>query len=242
MGNKSFVFYQSFRPLAELDDATRLQLYDAVTKYGLFGTLSDKLPIIVRAILAPILPTIDAATQRYEKRGGRPRKEETVKNHSETVSKPTETVSKPTENSFSLNVNDNENVNVNDNVNADADEEEDTNGGRAASSSSSSSSESFSPSAFILNFWNSVGQQYPYLKKIEYISPALEQKIVSGYEFALTCCDNDVNRAKNMLAKAVANMAQSKFFAQNQGKATLTWLFASTDNLEKCANGQYNDY
>lgn len=124
------------------------------------------------------------------------------------------------------------------------DEEEDTNSGLAASSSSSSSSlkESFSPSAFILKFWNSVGRQYPYLKKIEYISTALEQKIAAGYEFALTCCDNDVNRAKNMLAKAVVNMAQSNFFEKNQGKATLTWLFASTENLEKCANGQYNDY
>ena len=82
MGNRdSFIFYGSFyEAISCLDDATRLQCYDAVASYAITGS-EPELNGVAKAIFALVKPQIDANNKRYNngckgaeygKKGGRP--------------------------------------------------------------------------------------------------------------------------------------------------------------------------
>lgn len=238
----SFVFYKSFLDcLSGLSDEMQLHLYQAIAGYGIEERINVELTPTENAIMALIIPQIDAASERYERRGGRPKKN--PENPNEKVSKPFSEVSKPKseiEKGFDLNIDNDKNKDKN--IDIDEEEEEDSKPEKVASSSSSSLDiNNFSPTDFILKWWNVIAERHPHMKKVTYISRSLEAKVNDRYKFALECNNNNVIRAKNMLASAVSNMGESDFFADNAGKSTLTWLFASDDNLEKTANGNYNN-
>ena len=110
----SFVFYKSFVNSAKkLPPELRLELYEAIIDYALEDIpIKEDASVVVAAIMAAIVPQIDANNQRYKngKKGGRPKEpsvseSETIgfddKNHRFSDSEP--------------------NVNVNANVNANAD-------------------------------------------------------------------------------------------------------------------------
>ena len=114
----SLIFYRSFmESFAELPDDERLQMYDAVIKYGLDGK-EPKLSGLCAALFKLVKPQLDANERRYQNglKGGRKpngnqnvTKQEPNRNQSETKPKPNhnQTVTKTEPN-----------VNVNDNVNA----------------------------------------------------------------------------------------------------------------------------
>lgn len=136
MKRESFIFYQSFSDaIAELDDACRLAVYDAIVQYGLTGEMPE-VSGVPKAIMTLIRPQIDANLRRYEngrkgaehgKKGGRPRKNTGEPNPTETPESknenPEETPKKPQENpeitpeKGQANPTETPNVNVNDNVN-----------------------------------------------------------------------------------------------------------------------------
>lgn len=232
----------------------------AYFRYGFYKEEPTDLNGLEKALYLNNPPIIESYLANYEKKGGKVKKvgapygnnnagkAKTTQNNSNQLENNSETINSIQNNSEN-NSNQENNSHCKDKemdkekINKGKEEEEEEDSKQVASSSSSSAfKEDFSPIDFIQKWWNSICEDYPHLKKCEFISKSLQQKINEGYAFALDTCDNDVNRAKNMLAKAVVSMAKSEFFEKNQGKATLTWLFANTDNLEKCANGNFNDY
>lgn len=113
MERDSFVFYGSFyEALSSLDDATRLECYDAMTQYALSG-IEPELDGVAKAIFALIKPQIDANNRRYANgcKGGKPKTNQTI---TETKPKANQEVTKTKPNE---NVNDNDNENDNENVN-----------------------------------------------------------------------------------------------------------------------------
>lgn len=81
-----FIFYKSFyEAISELDDITRLQIYDAITLYALYGTRHE-LSGISLALFKLIQPQIDANNTRYKNgcKGGR----KPSVNHGKTKVKP----------------------------------------------------------------------------------------------------------------------------------------------------------
>ena len=119
---ESFVFYASFaEALAELDDAQRLQLYDAIVWYALDGIAPTTLTGVCKIIWHLIEPQIRANYERWKKgcKGGRPNKEENEKPVVKHDVKPmVKHDAKPVvKHDVKPNVNENENENVNANVN-----------------------------------------------------------------------------------------------------------------------------
>ena len=77
------VFLPSFHEAIQgLDDSDRLQMYDAIVRYGLYGEILDLDPI-PKAMFALVKPNIDASQNRYRaakangSKGGRPSKNQT---------------------------------------------------------------------------------------------------------------------------------------------------------------------
>lgn len=77
------VFLPSFyEAIQGLDDPERLQMYDAIIRYGLYGEILDLDPI-PKAMFALVKPNIDASQNRYRaakangSKGGRPSKNQT---------------------------------------------------------------------------------------------------------------------------------------------------------------------
>lgn len=71
------IFYESFYEAAkDLPDDQRLQIYDAIIRYGCAGILPDELTGTPKAVFAIVKPLLDANAQRRENgaKGGRPRK------------------------------------------------------------------------------------------------------------------------------------------------------------------------
>lgn len=71
----SFVFYESFRDASRnLDDATRLALYEAIMDYSLYGEEPDDGNPVAAAMFKLVRPVLDANTKRREngRNGGRP--------------------------------------------------------------------------------------------------------------------------------------------------------------------------
>lgn len=109
----SFVFYESFRDASRnLDDATRLALYEAIMDYSLYGEEPDEGNPVAAAMFKLVRPVLDINTKRREngRNGGRPAstdnqeaskpEPENEKAESETEAKenPVETEDKPVEN------------------------------------------------------------------------------------------------------------------------------------------------
>ena len=109
----SFVFYESFRDASRnLDDATRLALYEAIMDYSLYGEEPDDGNLVAAAMFKLVRPVLDTNAKRREngRNGGRPAstdnqeeskpKQENGKSESETEAKENqvETEDKPVEN------------------------------------------------------------------------------------------------------------------------------------------------
>ena len=109
----SFVFYESFRDASRnLDDATRLALYEAIMDYSLYGEEPDEGNPVAAAMFKLVRPVLDTNAKRREngRNGGRPastdnqeaskQEPENEKAESETEAKenPVETEDKPVEN------------------------------------------------------------------------------------------------------------------------------------------------
>ena len=109
----SFVFYESFRNASRnLDDATRLSLYEAIMDYSLYGEEPDEGNIVAAAMFKLVRPVLDTNAKRREngRNGGRPAntdnqeeskpEPENKEAESETEAKdnPVETEDKPVEN------------------------------------------------------------------------------------------------------------------------------------------------
>lgn len=109
----SFVFYESFRDASRnLDDATRLALYEAIMDYSLYGEEPGEGNPVAAAMFKLVRPVLDTNAKRREngRNGGRPAstdnqeeskpEPENEKAESETEAKenPVETEYKPVEN------------------------------------------------------------------------------------------------------------------------------------------------
>lgn len=109
----SFVFYESFRDASRnLDDATRLALYEAIMDYSLYGEEPDEGNPVAAAMFKLVRPVLDTNAKRREngRNGGRPAntdnqdapkpEPENEKAEPETEAKenPVETEDKPVEN------------------------------------------------------------------------------------------------------------------------------------------------
>ena len=122
--NTSMVFFASFRTsIAKLDlpAETKLNYYEAVLDYGLFGTTPHFDNPVLDALFDVMMPIIDANTRRKQhsltcsengKKGGAPKGNTNASKSKEKTTKTTQKTSQKT----SINVNDNDNVKVNGNV------------------------------------------------------------------------------------------------------------------------------
>jgi hypothetical protein len=75
------IFYESiYEACQELSESERLQVYKSVIEYGCAGILPDNLSGTAKAIFIMAKPLIDANAQKKAngKKGGRPKKEETL--------------------------------------------------------------------------------------------------------------------------------------------------------------------
>ena len=110
MGNiqkkDGFIFYKSFYDsINALDESMQLEVYQALTEYGLTGEIRDDLSPITKALLTAMIPTIDNANKRYVasvengKKGGRPKKnKEVVQEIKENLEEPSHNLEKPKQN------------------------------------------------------------------------------------------------------------------------------------------------
>lgn len=250
------IHYSFYEAIANLPMEVRDRLLMGNLAYQFYG-VKPQLEGMENSLWVCFKPNVDKIIENYFRKAGAPKGNSNARKTIKTISENnknnySELFSEENQSQKLIETNnqssdkekeiDKENNKDKENKKEKEEEEEDKEIGRAESSSSSSANkDNFSPIDYIKLWWNRIASDYPHLKKIEFISKSLEEKIINGYNFALDCNDENVERAKNMLAKAVLNMATSDFFKKSQGKATLTWLFATTDNLEKVANGQYND-
>ena len=81
--NDGVVFLSSFHEaIRGLPDDERLQMYDCILEYGLYGECKELDPVL-RSLFTLIKPVIDASQRRYQaaktngQKGGRPRKNQT---------------------------------------------------------------------------------------------------------------------------------------------------------------------
>lgn len=109
----SFIFYESFRDASRnLDDATRLALYEAIMDYSLYGEEPDEGNPVAAAMFKLVRPVLDANAKRREngRNGGRPAstdnqeeskpepENEKAEHETEAKGNPVETEDKPVEN------------------------------------------------------------------------------------------------------------------------------------------------
>ena len=131
--NTSMVFFASFRTSIEKIDLpaeTKLNYYEAVLDYGLFGTIPHFDNPILEALFEVLMPIIDANTRKKQhaiacaengKKGGAPQGNT---NASKSKAKTTKTTQKTTqETTNNVNVKDNDKVKVNAKVNGKVEKE-----------------------------------------------------------------------------------------------------------------------
>ena len=109
----SFVFYESFRDASRnLDDATRLALYEAIMDYSLYGEEPDEVNPVAAAMFKLVRPVLDTNAKRREngRNGGRPSRTDNqdapkpepengkAESEAEAKENPVETEDKPVEN------------------------------------------------------------------------------------------------------------------------------------------------
>ena len=114
----SFVFYESFRDASRnLDDATRLALYEAIMDYSLYGEEPDEGNLVAAAMFKLVRPVLDTNAKRREngRNGGRPASTDNqeaskpepdnkeAESETEAKGNPVETEDKPVENQSETN-------------------------------------------------------------------------------------------------------------------------------------------
>ena len=114
----SFVFYESFRAASRnLDDATRLALYEAIMDYSLYGEEPDEGNLVAAAMFKLVRPVLDTNAKRREngRNGGRPASTDNqeaskpepdnkeAESETEAKGNPVETEDKPVENQSETN-------------------------------------------------------------------------------------------------------------------------------------------
>ena len=132
MADKFTFFASYYEAIAELDDKTRLKVYDMICRYALYGEIIDSENPIEKSLFTVIKPVIDAGEKRG--RGGAPvgnqnaRKttKKQLKKQPENNSKTTQNNAKTTiettvetteTNNININKNINKNININKNKN-----------------------------------------------------------------------------------------------------------------------------
>lgn len=83
----SFIFYKSFQEAIKcLAPDDRLQVYEAIADYGLYGEYDEPSSGVVKAILMMAIPQMDANAKRRDagKSGGRPKKKPEVSEDEES--------------------------------------------------------------------------------------------------------------------------------------------------------------
>lgn len=90
MGRESFVLYKSFyEAIGGLEDNVRLELYEAIMRYGFDDIEPKGMGAVSSSIFLLIKPNIDSAVKRYEarvsngKKGGRKKKAENNQDETE---------------------------------------------------------------------------------------------------------------------------------------------------------------
>lgn len=115
----SCVFYASWLDAAEaMPDSVRGEFLMAALRYALRGETTENMGAMTRALMAMVMPQIEANNRRYENgcKGGRPKSEQPNNNQTETKPKPKRNQTKTKANQ-TVTYNDNDNVNDNVNVN-----------------------------------------------------------------------------------------------------------------------------
>ena len=143
MERESFVFYKSWlEAIKNLLREMQGEVLTAIIEYGLYGETTESLKPITNAMLAMVIPQINANNRKFENglKGGRPPKgnqdESSSKpNNNQTITKSepknnqNQTTKEPSQNQMETkvepNVYDNDNVNDNKKESANADKKED---------------------------------------------------------------------------------------------------------------------
>ena len=79
-----------YEAIKDLPDADRLQIYDAIVRYGLYGEIIEMSPMI-KSMFTLIKPNIDSSQNRYRAAkengslGGRPKKPEKNQTQNQTA-------------------------------------------------------------------------------------------------------------------------------------------------------------
>lgn len=90
MNRDSFLFYRSYyEAIKNLPDSTKLEVYNAVMEYGLYGNEIELHDEFARSIFTLIKPVLETNNKRFKsgKSGGRPRKEKPMVLKNENQSK-----------------------------------------------------------------------------------------------------------------------------------------------------------
>ena len=143
MERESFVFYKSWlEAIKNLPREMQGEVLTAIIEYGLYGETTESLKPITNAMLAMVIPQINANNRKFENglKGGRPPKgnqdeSNSKPNNNQTITKSepknnqNQTTKEPSQNQMETkvepNVYDNDNVNDNKKESANADKKED---------------------------------------------------------------------------------------------------------------------
>lgn len=228
---------------------------NAYFRYGYYGIGPTDFSGFEKAMYLNYPPLIDSYLERYKTKGGKVGAPIGNKNASKNNSETIKTIqNNQNNNCFSENNQNNDlpidtdkEKDIDTDTDADADKDSTLEG---ASSAASAANKNFSytigktifdPIAFLMDFWNFYAERKDYMKKIEVPTTNIKQLVTDRYNELLADCHNDPLEAKNMMAKAVENVANSSWFMLNVGKATVSWIFKDSTNFSKVLNGNFND-
>lgn len=133
MERESFVFYKSWlEAIKNLPREMQGEVLTAIIEYGLYGETTESLKPITNAMLAMVIPQINANNRKFENglKGGRPPKGNQDESNLKPNNNQNQTTKEPSQNQMETKVEPNvyDNVNVNDNkkesANADKKENE----------------------------------------------------------------------------------------------------------------------
>jgi hypothetical protein len=210
----SFVFYKSFyEAIAEVPTEYRLEIYEAICKYSLFGEIPE-MQGISKAMFTLMKPNIDATAKKYRasvengKKGGRPKKDKPDENPTETETKPKQN---PTETETEANANLNEDVDV------DVDEDEKEKKIHIAESSTDNPAETETPIAFL-----------PLVDGSEY---GIKQTDIDGWALAYPAI-NITQEIHKMRAWLEAN-PKNKKTSRGIKRFIVNWLTRSQDSARE---------
>lgn len=119
MADKFTFFASYYEAIAELDDKTRLKVYDMICRYALYGEIIESENPIEKSLFTIIKPFIDSSEKRRS--GGAPlgnknakKKKQPIETTENNIKQPIETTIETTEtNNKNKNKNKNKNMNMN---------------------------------------------------------------------------------------------------------------------------------